>query len=71
MRTMLVEKRSRYGRSCYLPASKAAQIIADIAGTTEVRTKDIELAARLGFTVIRVERTSAGLVDVETLAKPS
>lgn len=72
MHVVQVERRSRYGRGAYLPINPAAKAIAEIAGTTEIRPKDIEAAGRLGFRVIRVERTADGTaVEVETLALPA
>lgn len=68
MPTIQVERRSRYGRSCWLPVNPNARGIADIAGTTEVRSKDLKIAAQLGFTITRVERRDDGsLLEIETL----
>lgn len=72
MKTMQVERRSRYGRSCMLPVNPAAQVLAEIAGTIEVRPADIVRAAQLGFTVVRIDRRADGTtIEVETLAVPS
>jgi hypothetical protein len=69
MPTLQVERRSRYGNKCWLPANDAARAIAEIAGTTEVRTKDLVIASRLGLTVARVERRTDGtLLEVERLS---
>lgn len=72
MHIMQVERRSRYGRTAFLPVNPAAEVLAEIAGTTEIRPKDIVLAAKLGFRVNLVTRASGGeVVEVETLAMPS
>lgn len=68
MPTLKIERRSRYGNKCWLPANDAARAVAEIAGTTEVRPKDLIIAARMGFSIVRVERRSdESLLDIETL----
>ena len=72
MNIIQVERRTRYGRPAFLPVNAPARAIVEIANTTEVRPKDIAAAARLGFRVVRVERTVGGaIVEVETLALPT
>lgn len=70
MHTIQVERRTRYGRPAFVPANTHAQRIAEIAGTTEVRPKDLDLARQLGFRVVVVARLSNGktFVEVEELS---